>query len=193
VSSDIPARSGPRVPRGRLLTAIAIIGLTSLGGWPAYYHDDFVERRRWLSDREYLEAAAMSNIIPGPVFTNITVFIARLLGGWPAVPLGLGLVLVPGALAMLALSYWYGLGISELPAVSAGLKGLGAATAAFTLVTAVRLIRSGPRSRTVAIVASLAFVAIGLLGVSLVLAVPCLALLGLWLAWPRRGPEGSTP
>ena len=181
------------MPLGRLLAGIAIVGLTSLGGWPAYYHDAFVEKRRWLSDREYLEAAAMSNLIPGPVFTNITVFIARLLGGWPAVPLGLALVLVPGGVAMLALSSWYGLGVSQVPAVSAGLKGLGAATAAFTIVTALRLIRASPPSRMVAIVAGLGFVAIGLLGISLVLAMPCLALLGLWLERPRGGRGPTKP
>ena len=181
------------MPLGRLLAGIAIVGLTSLGGWPAYYHDAFVEKRRWLSDREYLEAAGMSNVIPGPVFTNITVFIARLLGGWPAVPLGLALVLIPGGLAMLALSYWYGLGISHVPAVSAGLKGLGAATAAFTIVTALRLIRSSPPSRNVALIASLGFVAIGLLGFSLVVVVPCLALVGLWLERPGGGRAGPAP
>src|SRR3712207_8694632 len=91
----------------------------------------------------------------------------------------------PGGLAMLALSYWYGQGVSELPAVSAGLKGLGAATAAFTAVTALRLLRATPRSRRVVVIASLAFVGIGLLGLSLALVVPGLALLGLWLERPR--------
>lgn len=190
--SEIPDSPLPRVPLGRLLAAIALIGLTSLGGWPAYYHDAFVEKRRWLTDREYLEASAISNVIPGPVFTNITVFIARLLGGWRAVPLGLALVVVPGGLAMLALSYWYGLGVSQVPAVSAGLKGLGAATAAFTLVTAARLIRNSPPDRRGWLVAGLGFVVIGLLGVSLVLAVPCLALLGLWLERPRGRRGGPS-
>ena len=181
------------MPLRRLLPAIALIGLTSLGGWPAYYHDAFVEKRRWLTDREYLESAAISNVIPGPVFTNITVFIARLLGGWPAVPIGLALVLVPGALAMLALSYWYGPGTAQAPLVGAGLKGLGAATAAFTVVTALRLITSSPPDRKAALVAALGFVGLALLGLSLVVVVPALALLGLWLERPRLGRAERAP
>ena len=146
-----------------------------------------------MSDREYLEAAAMSNLIPGPVFTNISVFIAKLLGGWLAVPLALALVLIPGGLAMLGLSYWYGLGVSQVPAVSAGLKGLGAATAAFTIVTALRLIRSIRPSRAVALVAGLGFVGNGLLGFPLLLVVPCLVLLAVWLERPRREGGGAPP
>ncbi|MFN8635345.1 MAG: chromate transporter [Chloroflexota bacterium] len=185
--------SRQRVARPKLLAAVAELGLTSLGGWISYYHDAFVERRRWLSHHEYLEGAALSNAVPGPSFTNFTVYATYRLGGWASVLSGLALVLLPGAAAMVALSAWYewhGPGVAHDPLVSAGLKGLGAAAAAFTVVTPLRLIRSGTVSRRGLTVAAIGFLGMGVLGLSLLAVVPPLVVLAFWLE--RRADLASS-
>ena len=170
----------------QLLWAIAVLGVTSLGGWPAYYHDSFVVHRRWLSDRDYLEGAAISNLVPGPTFTNFTIFAAHKLGGWIAVPLGLILVLLPGAVAMIAVTTVYGSGLASAAGVQLVLNGLSASATALVCVTIARVLRSRVMGRTELAIAAVAFIALGPLGLSLFVVVPPLVVAAVVLEHARR-------
>ncbi len=54
--------------------AFLILGLTSFGGPIAhlsYFHNEFVNRRRWLSEKSYAELVAMCQFLPGPASSQV--------------------------------------------------------------------------------------------------------------------------
>jgi chromate transporter len=86
------------------------LGLTSFGGPAAHtavMHDEVVTRRRWLSDAEFLDLVAATNLLPGPNSTEMAIHLGRRRAGWPGFfAAGVGFIL-PAMSIVLALSILY--------------------------------------------------------------------------------------
>lgn len=181
--------TAPPVPLRVLLPILAVIGATSLGGGRfAYYYDAFVQKRGWLTSDQFVESLTVSQVLPGPTFANLTIFLSQRLGGiWAALG-GFIVGLAPGAAAMILLSHLYLLGTSEIPVVDNAFRAVGVAASALTLVTVLRLVRtrSGVPNRSALAIAAVTFLALGPFAVSAFIVVPPLVLLGLWLNRPGR-------
>jgi chromate transporter len=57
-----------------VLGAFAKLGVTSFGGPIAhlgYFRDEFVQRRRWLSETEYADLVALAQFLPGPASSQV--------------------------------------------------------------------------------------------------------------------------
>ncbi len=79
-----------------LFLAFLQIGLVSFGGGYAmlpYMETVIVENHKWLTDLEFLDIIAISQITPGPIAINSATFIGfRYLGFWGAVVSTFGIV-----------------------------------------------------------------------------------------------------
>jgi chromate transporter len=108
------------------------IGVTGFGGPPAHIallRALCVQQRRWLSDSQFERAIAATNMLPGPASTQLAIYCAwRLRGGAGALLGGLCFI-VPGLIAILALSVLFLAGSPPAWVRGAGL-GAGAAVAA---------------------------------------------------------------
>jgi chromate transporter len=70
---------------GEVLRAFLRLGLMSFGGPVAhlgYFHEEFVERRRWCSGEEYAEIVAIAQSLPGPASSQVGFALGLRRAGW---------------------------------------------------------------------------------------------------------------
>jgi chromate transporter len=176
-----------------LTWAFTWIGITSIGGGrSAYFYDALVLRRRWVTEEEFVQGLTLSQLLPGPTISNLAVALGhRLRGAVGAVCASLGLLL-PGALATLAISaFYFGQGVG--PGVAAALRGMGGAVVGFMLVTVARMARGALTGRGAPWIAAAAFLAAGPLRLNMFLVILLVGAGSIWLNRPRRRGSAGGP
>ena len=181
-SVSATALAPPRpVSFGEAVVVWAKIGFLSFGGpagQVALMHQELVEKRRWIDEERFLHALNYCMLLPGPEAQQLAIYIGWLMhktrGGLAAG----ALFIVPGFLAILALSLLYA-GFGHLPAVAALFFGLKAAVLAVVVEAVLRIGKRALKSRLLVALAALAFVAIFCFEVPFPLVVLGAALSGL--------------
>ncbi|MBN1668755.1 MAG: chromate efflux transporter [Anaerolineales bacterium] len=111
------------------------LGFMAFGGPAAHigmFRDEFVRRRKWLSDEAFLDLLGATNLIPGPNSTEMTIHIGYLHGGWAGlITGGLGFTL-PAMLIVLAFAWAY-VEFGSLPQAAWLLYGVKPVTIAIIL------------------------------------------------------------
>ncbi|HVZ75486.1 MAG TPA: chromate efflux transporter [Polyangia bacterium] len=140
----------------------ARIGLLSFGGpagQVALMHEELVERRRWIDEERFLHALNYCMLLPGPEAQQLATYIGWLMHGARGGLAAGALFVLPGFVAILALSALYA-SFHQLPAVAAVFFGLKAAVLAIVVEAVRRVGKRALRNRLLVAISALAFVAI---------------------------------
>jgi chromate transporter len=86
------------------------LGISAFGGPAAHIammHDETVNRRKWLSDREFLDLVGATNLIPGPNSTEMAIHLGYRRAGWQGLVVAGLCFILPSMFIVMALAWIY--------------------------------------------------------------------------------------
>jgi chromate transporter len=149
-------------------------------------HRILVEEKRWIGEHRFLHALNYCMLLPGPEAQQLAIYVGWLLNRTAGGLIAGTLFILPGFIAILALSYVYVL-FGNVGLVDGLFFGLKAAVLAIVLQAVVRIGRRALRNNVVVAIAAAAFFALFLFRVPFPLVILAASLIGL-----VGGATGST-
>ena len=181
-SDDRPRSDAPKVGPLELFLAFAQLAMSGFGGVLPWAHRSLVERRRWLTEREFIDTLALGQLLPGPNIGNMAVMIGyRFAGHLGAVAAYAGLMGGP-FLLMIAVGLLYQQ-YGALPPVQQALSGMSAVAAGLILATGFKMAASLKRRWRPWLFIALALAGVGALRWPLLAVVGALAPFAVAAAW----------
>lgn len=156
---------GPKSPAD-LFVSFTLLSLQGFGGVLAVAQRELVERKRWMSNAEFVEEWSVAQIMPGPNIVNLSLMIGgRYFGLRGALASLAGMIAIPLVLVLL-LALVYAQFANDTQVVGA-LRGMGAVAAGLIIATGFKLsaaLKLNPLGIPVCIALSVVvFIAIALL------------------------------
>jgi chromate transporter len=181
------ARPRPQ-SRSDLFVSFTILALQGFGGVLPVVQREIVERKRWLTQEEFLEDWAVAQIMPGPNVVNLALMIGgRHFGFGGALAALAGLLVLPLVL-VIALAVLHDQFVDN-PAVTGALRGLAAVSAGLIAAAGLKMapaLARGPIPRWWSLAILLAgFVMVALLHWPLLYILLGLGGVGCLIAWRR--------
>ncbi len=121
-----------------LFVSFTVLALQGFGGVLAVVQRELVEKKRWLTQGEFIEDWAVAQIMPGPNVVNLCLIIGgRYFGVKGAVAALAGLISVPLLLLLLLVVIYTQ--FADHPGVAGALRGMGAVAAGLIGATGLKL------------------------------------------------------
>lgn len=195
--SDAPAHGVPFSEALRVWARVAALSFGGPAGQIAMMHRIIVEEKRWIGETRFLHALNYCTLLPGPEAQQLAIYIGWLMhktkGGLVA---GI-LFVLPGAIAIMALSWIYAL-FGNVGAVQALFFGLKAAVLAIVVEAVLRIGRRALRNNVLIGLAAAAFIALALFKAPFPLVILAAGVIGYvggrsgWTAFQGGNGHGKT-
>ena len=166
-----------------------LISLQTFGGPAgqiAVMQRTLVDEKRWISQRRFLHALNYCMLLPGPEAQQLAVYVGWLLNGRRGGLIAGTLFVLPGMVALLALSIIY-VAYGDTTAVAAVFAGLAPAVVAIVAQAVVRVGKRALHHPALIGLACAAFVALALFGVPFPIVIAAAA--GIGWALSRLAPH----
>ncbi|MBG6185334.1 chromate transporter [Arthrobacter sp. CAN_A214] len=181
------------------------ISLQTFGGPAgqiAVMQRSLVDEHRWIGERRFLHALSYCMLLPGPEAQQLAVYIGWLLNGTRGGLIAGVLFVLPGVVALLALSAIY-VAFGETAVVTALFTGLAAAVLAIVIQAVIKVAKRALHHAALMALAVASFVALAVFAVPFPVVIAAAAAIG-WvlgrvrpaiMAAPAKttGPDGTEP
>jgi chromate transporter len=161
----------------RVWLRVAMLSFGGPAGQIAVMHRIVVDERRWISESRFLHALNYCMLLPGPEAQQLATYIGWLMHRTAGGLMAGGLFILPGAIAIMALSCVY-VAYGDVWLVAALFFGLKAAVLAIVIQAVIRVGSRALRSRLMVALAAAAFIAIFFFAVPFPLIIIAAGLIG---------------
>lgn len=149
-----------------------------------------VDELRWISQQRFLFALSFCTLLPGPEAQQLATYIGWLLNGAKGALIAGTLFVLPGVVALLALSAIY-IAYGDAPWIEALFLGLGAAVIAIVVQAVIRVARRGLHHPALVVIALGSFVALTAFAAPFPAVIAVAAVAGWFLG--RAYPDFAAP
>ncbi|MEN9996592.1 MAG: Chromate transport protein [Pseudomonadota bacterium] len=169
-----------------LFLVFTLLALQGIGGVLVIVQHELVERRKWLTQAQFVEEWSVAQVMPGPNVVNLCLMLGGKYFGLPgAMAAVCGLILAPLVL-VLTLAILFG-GVADSAIAQGALKGMGAVSGGLIIATGLKLASTLPKNpmglwRAI-VFAVLTFTAVGIFRMPLIWVLLSLGILACVLAY----------
>jgi len=182
VGDTAMAPIAPNIGPLALFLAFSQLALSGFGGVLPWAHRTLVERKGWLTEREFVDTLALGQLLPGPNIGNMAVMIGYRFAGYTGAAAAFAGLVGGPFLLMIAAGLLY-TRYGALPLVQQALSGMSAVAAGLVLATGLKMTATLKRHWRPWLFIALSLAGVGALRWPLLAVVGGLAPFAIAAAW----------